>query len=286
MSRMKYDFKGKQITCFGTYKDLLSDIDELKKSKNFKTKVNEDQFFKYTTNDDHSHKSFAGGTWEDVTNLDNMDSFKKTLAEFKKNKLEEKITAKIDYSPRRRRALSEHDGDYDHDKQWEIKPFSNSRKEMLPITMVDVNVDMSINCGMGAKDINRYGALVWSIIQLVESLGIQANINIVNDCTNITNNSQDAKLTLQIKKAGQYISPVSLATCFQSVFFRRAIFAGMVMECESIGKDAHYGLGQPRVQRTDKHIWFEKGAIYTRAGGSFDAKEVEEAVMKLVRGGK
>ena len=247
-----------------------------------KNTTNQSLFNKYTNNNDINHIEFSGGKWEDVTNLNNMDSFKKTLGEFKKNRLEEKISAKIDYSPRRKRQLSEHDGDYDHDKRWEIKSFNNSKKEML---LIDVNVDMSINCSMSADAINSYGALVWSIIQLVESIGIQANVNIINDCSSVSDDI-DSKITLNIKKAGQYISPVALATCFQAVFFRRAIFSAMILCCENFKSNAYSSLGRPRVQRTDKYIWFKDGAIYTRAGGAFNAKEVEEAILKLVQKGK
>lgn len=276
---IQYKLEGKQITANGTYKGLLRDIEEKRKKGLNK---NNDDFQRFTTNEDHSHKSFAGGTWEDVTNLNNMNGFKKQLAEFKKHKLEEKIIAKLDYSPKRKRQLSEHDGDYDHDKRWDIKPFNNSKKEMLPISVVDINVDMSINCSMKADDINKYGALVWSIVQLTESLGIQANINIINDCTHLSSEGHAGLLTLQIKKAGEYISPVALATCFQSVFYRRVIFTGMVLECDEFNLKTSYGLGSPRVQRTDKHIWFDKGVIHTRAGGGFNAKEVEEAIVKMV----
>ncbi len=279
----------KQIVAKGTYTGLLKDI-ENKRNKEFKNSHNKTQFETYTTNEDSSHKEFAGGTWEDVTNLSNMESFKEQLKEFRKNKLEEKVMTRIDFSPKRKRNLSEHDGDYDHEKRYEIKPFSSSRKEMLPISVIDVNVDMSINCSMKAKDINKYGALVWSVIQMVESLGIQCNINVINDCTGIGskgNKYYDGKLSLVIKKAGEYISPVALATCFQAVFFRRAIFTGMVLECEeNDGIEVSYGLGSPRIQRTDKHIWFEKGCIYTRAGGAFDAKEVEEAIVTMITTGK
>lgn len=283
MQQLKMKKEGKQIIVTGSYRDLLKDIETMRKDS-WNNKQNKDQFQNYVTNNDRSHTRFAGGTWEDVTNLNNMAQFKRQLEEFKKNKLEEKITTKIDYSPKRRRFLSEHDGDYDHDKRWEIKSFNNSKKELLPISIIDINVDMSISAGTSAESINKYGALVWSVIQLVESLGIQANINVTNDCTNSTEKS-DTKLIYRIKKAGEYISPTALATTFQSVFFRRAMFAGMVLAADNFKERASYSLGSPRYIRTDKHIWFENGAIFTRSGGLFDVKEVEAAILKMVTKG-
>jgi hypothetical protein len=281
-TNIKYEIKDKEIIGTGTYKDLLRDIEDARK-RTWNTSDNRKQFETFTTNKDRNHSSFAGGSWEDVTNLKNMSSFKKQLEEFKRNKLEEQISTKIDYSPKRTRRLSEHDGDYDHDKQWDIKPFTNSKKELLPISVIDVNVDMSISAGMSSESINKYGALVWSIIQLIESLGIQANIYIKNEVNRIdSNGNYSSNLNYRIKKAGEYISPVALATCFQSVFFRRAMFSGMVLACDNNFKQACYSLGSPKVKRTDKHVWFENGAIYTRAGGSFNAKEVEESILKLV----
>ena len=150
---MKATKEGKQITVKGSYRDLLADVEAHKKIA-FKNSHNREEFERYSTSN-NSHSGFAGGEWEDVTSLKNMDSFKKALADFKKQKLEEKVKAKIDFNPKRKRSLSEHDGDWDYDKQWEIKPFSNSRKEMLPINVVDINVDMSISSGMRAEEINN-----------------------------------------------------------------------------------------------------------------------------------
>jgi hypothetical protein len=284
MSRLKYSREGKIINVVGSYRDLLLDIED-KRKDSFKHNFNKERFERYTTNNDKLHSSFAGGTWDDVTSLKNMDSFKKTLAEFQKNKLEEKVKARIDFSPKRKRSLSEHDGDWDFDKQWDIKPFSNSQKEMLPINVVDINVDMSISANMDAEAINKYGALVWSVIQIIESIGIQANIYVINECTGISNKSDD-RIQLCIKKAGEYISPISLATCFQSVFFRRAIFTGIVFAAEHYNEEVYGSLGSPKVAKTDKYILFEKGSIFTRPGGSFSAKEVEESVLQMLGKGK
>ena len=274
-----------EIIATGSYTGLLKDIDAAREKRDWKHSNNKQQIYEYSTNESSSHESFAGGKWEDVTNLRNMNDFKKQLQEFKKNRLEEKIIAKLDFNPKRKRSLSEHDGDYDHDKRWEIKPFNNSRKEMLPISVVDINVDMSISCGMSAEAINKYGTLVWSIVQLIESLGIQASIKIVNDSRNISSNT-DGKIILEIKKAGEYMSPVALATCFQSVFYRRVIFSGIVLQCEAFAKSTCSSLGSPKVPKENKHIYFANGAIYTRAGGTFDAKEVEEAIIKMVSKGR
>ena len=284
MSRLKYSKDGKVTNVVGSYRDLLLDIEDKRKGT-FAVKYNKECFEKYTSNIDKSHTSFAGGTWEDVTSLKNMDNFKKTLAEFQKNKLEEKVKARIDFSPKRKRSLSEHDGDWDFDKQWDIKPFSNSRKEMLPINVVDINVDMSISAGMSAEAINSYGALVWSVIQIIESIGIQANIYVINEGKGISDKSDD-RIQLCIKKAGEYISPISLATCFQSVFFRRAIFTGIVLAADHYNEEVYCSLGSPKVAKTDKYIWFEKGAIFTRPGGSFNAKEVEDSILQMLGKGK
>lgn len=280
-TNLKYKIEGNLTEVHGTYRDLLKDI-ELFRKEGFKSNRNRDEFSRFTTNKDSEHKGFSGGTWEDVTNLENMEDFKRVLADFKKNKLEEKVITKLDYSPKRKRKMCEHDGDYDHQRRWEIRPFVNSRREMAPITVVDVNVDFSISCGMGAEAINKYGALVWSIIQLVESLGIQCNIKVINESEGSTSCGKNSKLVYTLKKAGEYISPVALATCFQSVFYRRAIFAGIVMQAEMSGKKVAIGLGRPKHMKSDKYIWFKDGAIYTRPGGMFNEKEIIEAILTMV----
>lgn len=280
MSNIKYTLKDNELTGFGTYKGLLKDIEE-SKTRNWNNSFNQSEVNRFISNTDSSHTKFAGGTWEDVTNLKNLDGFKKQLKEMEKHKLREKVLTKLEFNPKRKRRLSEHDGDYDFDKRWEIKPFSNCRKEMLPMNVIDVNVDMSISAGTKSEDINKYGAIVWSLIQLIESLGIQCNINIINDVSGLSSD-MNSKLIFNIKKSGEYISPVALATCFQSVFFRRAIFAGMVLACDENKKQVCGGLGSPRTLRTSKHIWFENGAVYTKSGGLFNIDEVQQCIVDMV----
>jgi len=283
---IKCDNNAKTITCSGTYKDLLKDIADMREESKWNDRTNFKKFKIKVTNDDRSYKNFSGGEWEDVTNLKNLDPFKKQLNEFRKNKLEEKITTKIGYNQIRKRKLSEHDGDFDLDKQWEIKPFIHTKKDMLPMSVIDMNIDMSINSSMSSESINKYGVLIWSLIQLVESLGIQVKVNLINETTKLSYDDYGGNFIFNIKKSGEYISPIALATCFQSVFYRRAIFSGFIMACDKFKQTATDGLGYPKYQKSNRYIWFDKGAIYTKPGGQFDTDEIVDTISKTIKGEK
>lgn len=281
--KMKYNLEnnGKHMVGFGSYKDLVDDIEEMR-HKTLKNRANQDQFETFTKNGDRYHIEFSGGKWEDVMNVKNMDDFKKALSDFQKNRLEEKIIAKLDYSPKRKRKMSEHDGDYDIDKRWEITPFHSSKMERLPISVIDMNVDMTISAGMDAESINKYGTMVWSVIQLIETFGVQVNVNIIMEVNNLSTCGKSAKMVLNVKRAGQYVSPISLATCFTSVFYRRAMFTADLLVCEAFNVQACSSLGQCKYPSEKKNIWFDKGAIYTRPGAMFKATEIEECLIKMI----
>lgn len=276
--KYSYDADKRLVSVKGHYRDLLADIQASKDN----TKHNNDHIAKYLSNSGYDdYARFAGGTWDDITNLKNMDKFKKQLEDFRKHKLEEKIQKRVDFSVKRVRRTSEHDGDYDLQKRWEIKPFSSAHRSKVPISVVDFKVDFSISAAMSPEDINSYGAMVWSIIQLVETLGIQVNVTIVTEGVGIADNLDNQQEYI-IKKSGEYMSPVSLASTFQSTFYRRAIFSGIALCAENQGKHAWDSLGRPKYPNENRNLWYDKGTIYTRPGGQFKIEEVEKCVMEMI----
>lgn len=289
-NRMHYSLSkdGKDIISKGSYTELLLDLKDFQKNLLIPNQSgrNREYLEEYTGVNvlaSKEYEEFAGGTWNDVLNLKNLKQFQDQLTEFRKHKLEERISKKVDFSVKRVRRNSDYDGDYNHDKRWEIQPFSNAIRTKIPVSCVDVNVDMSISSGMRADDINAYGAMVWAIVQLLETIGINCNINIVKSSHSITEEENlGQKVFLKIKKSGEYISPVALATCFQSVFYRRAIFSNIVLAADSQNKTVTSYLGTPKKINVDKNLWYENGTLNTRPGGLFDINQVEECIYKMI----
>lgn len=293
MNKINYTVSGRQVIGKGTYKDLLADIKEYQDGKIVTQIPGNEKIHTYISSNNNDYSSFAGGNWNDVINLKNMKQFQNQLEEFRKHKLEEKIKSKLDFSSKRARKISEHDGDYDFEKRWEIKPFNNAIRMPVPISIVDIKVDFSISYAMSADDINKYGAMVWAVVQLIESLGIQCNINMIDDNLNIdskgggffggNNDSKyDLMFDLQIKKSGEYISPIALATCFQSVFYRRALFAGFVIGCEFLKVRSSDGIGRPREIKVNKNLWYDDGIVHTKPGGIFKVDDVVECIRNML----
>lgn len=160
-------------------------------------------------------------------------------------------------SKRRTRYLSEHDGEFDFDRRYDLNPFNATRIENNgALRVIDIDVEFSFNCSVGASKIAAYGALAWSIVDLIERAGIQVNLNLVQ----LLDQSQETKIdktvefstpnyivnTIQLKRAGEYVDTMQLARCFTPYFFRRCSFALFTAEAQARGRDTFYNLGYPK----------------------------------------
>jgi hypothetical protein len=204
-------------------------------------------------------------------------------AKLEKTALIQKLqTLSQDLNPRRKRRFSEHDGEWSYDRRYEIEPFQATYRAASPTRILEIEAHFSIAAFTGAREINRYGAIIWAINDLIEKAGVQTRIvgrwhtsNITDDC------SRDSNIEIEVKKPGQYVAPTLIATCFSSNFFRRAIFALDVASCDADGKRASCYLGQPIQQ--PKAIHFSKGVLTLSPkvmGGI--TPEMEAEILKAV----
>lgn len=206
---------------------------------------------------DTENDRFSGGSVqlvEDAINgkfdqspfLAARDQISKTLAELQTLT---SLTGK-----RRKRVVSEYDGDLNFERLYDIAPFDATRTENSGIARtIDVVVDFSFNCMVSAKAISEYGAVCWSVVDLLERSGIQCNVllefkaeqgaetKVETDAEKVTIRTQ----RLLVKRADQYQDPMDLARCFTSWFFRRILFTTSVICTDAQGLGASYGLGGP-----------------------------------------
>lgn len=154
---------------------------------------------------------------------------------------------------RRNRFQSEHDGDFDFDKRFEIKPFNSTVNKNNGIRrMVKVNVDFSFNCGISAEEIERYGIRVWSIIDIIESQGICCEVNYMWHSTGTYFPKESAndqykhrqKTIINIKRSDEYVDIKKIARAFTPWFFRRLLFAMDSFIGDSINEKVCTGLGK------------------------------------------
>ena len=197
---------------------------------------------KITRTDD----DFAGGTQTDLyaafEGKINLLPYQKALEKMS----DLNIKAGFSESRKRKRVMSDLEGDWDIDKRWEIAPFNSAIKKNMPITSVKINCDFSIPASINSADIMDYAALCWSVISRVESQGISSEVNLVNISKNMDYNStHNLYMIYNIKKAGTYQDLNSMARFFSCNFYRRAIFQIMDEIPKFYKKTACVGLGTP-----------------------------------------
>jgi hypothetical protein len=236
-------------TCAVTQSSVGAVFDMFTQSPNIKTELNEYQF-----NERHDGDSrFCGGTKEQFIamgrgELDQAAFLKarKTIAaQMRELNTEELFTAR-----KRERFYSEHDGEFDRDRLFEIRPFASTRILNNGIVRtLDVSIDFSFHCGVTAAAINRYGAMAWSIVDLIESNGIQCSLTIQVQGYGFERgkdsfNSQ--KILINVKRPGDYVDSLTLARCFTTQFYRRGVFTLYVAACDRFEQEAPHSLGTPR----------------------------------------
>lgn len=156
---------------------------------------------------------------------------------------------------KRSRYLSEHDGEFDFDRQFDLAPFNATRPETGGVQRVlDINVDFTFNGGVTTSEIEEYGALAWAIVELVERAGIQVNLNIVTQLNQLAgaavvekgglrSDLVDTKTIVNIKKAGDYSDALSIVRCFTPWFYRRIIWSTWCVATQARGLDTTGSLG-------------------------------------------
>lgn len=185
-----------------------------------------------------------------------------------RTKLEEKLAP---VGRIRKRVMSEHDGEWIQERQWELTPFANTRREtggILPT--LRILADFSFRSGVEGRDIAKYGAFCWAITNALESSGITCEIVLQN--TSYMNwgksGENKARVRIKVKEAGEYVDTQNIAQCFTAAFYRRGIFVLKRLFGDSLGTKVQSSLagsdpdsstpvvspGQVFLRREDSHL--------------------------------
>lgn len=152
-----------------------------------------------------------------------------------RTKLEEKLEP---VARTRKRVMSEHDGEWIQERQWELTPFANTRREtggILPT--LRILADFSFRSGVDGRDIAKYGAFCWAITDALESSGITCEVILQNTSYMNWGKSGENKtrVRIKVKEAGEYIDTQNIAQCFTAAFYRRGIFVLKRLFGDSLG---------------------------------------------------
>lgn len=74
----------------------------------------------------------------------------------------------------------------------------------------------------------------------------------------------------------------NIETCFQSVFYRRVIFANTVLVADSQNKAVNSFLGIHKTIKVSENLWYKDGTLNTKPGGIFSIEEVEKCIQSMI----
>lgn len=150
---------------------------------------------------------------------------------------------------RRVRRMSEHDGEWDYARRFEVAPFQNSRREINGMArVVDVEVCFQFCAGREKKDINKFGALAFAVIDAIEKTGVSTNLTnsyYTEGLVSGGGRKTASKVTMEVKRSGEYLDESLLARCYTVEAYRRCIFSLAVASCDAHEKTVESGLGRP-----------------------------------------
>ncbi len=253
---------------------MVDGIDEIKRAAS----INGDEIVSQLTSNDDG--GFKGGTYgELVSALQgqlSMKAYQGAYDKYQKSGMIERIQSRIeDVAPRRKRIYSDHEGDWDYERRFEDEQFVGLTKSSGAARAIDIKCNFGIHCGVGAEQINSYGALIWAVSQLIEQAGIQTRIIYHIPCEGQNEDRDiDSSIEIELKAAEEYIAPSLLAAVFTSNFYRRVGFALDVSAAEAASQRGHYALGRPF--RNPNPVMFLDGALHLGA----DSTGCETAVLE------
>lgn len=271
---MKYVNKHKGVTLQGTPNELLEDF-------NTPLKLNSLNMLNMSmTKDSPSAREFCGGTLKEVKTPPDMTVFRKTLSDLLENPDLKVLRPGVSVTVARRRVKSEYDGDYDLDKRWDTKPFNNTERSDVTMPHITILANMSVYARYSSDQISEYGALIWAIIQFLESRGIRVSVRSVFH--SVQSKDFTATVDIDVKTSTKYTSPEAIAHVFTSNYIRRVMFKGLLSACEHGKLTADDGLGQPIMEKTP--VKYSDGILTLGIGALNRYTEVSNELTKLMKG--
>lgn len=262
-------------------------IELLEKIPKFKLYSNYKKWEQVVRSNDTDEVDFAGGTFEEALEIGNVDYFNSMRERLEKQDMHRKIIPDFLLNRKRRRVKSEVDGDYNYDERWALFPYSTAKKQYLPLPALRLVADFGIHCGYSSDQINAFGAVMWSLSQMLESIGVSTEVVIRATTEGLHHEEKKQStfvLTLVVKHAGEYLSPIAMTTCFRSVFFRRAMFNLDIMAADFVGAEVANGLGRPK--KSVKLIGYSDGELTMEVDVVDCLDEIRKKIEEIFTGGR
>jgi hypothetical protein len=220
---------------------------------------------------------------------DTIHHNKFVLQDFFQNKWHGKLRSDLSFinfkSKKRKRNLSEHDGDFDFDRVWDVKLFNSTRTEPFDNRVI-VDISMNISSWFSPNDIREYGILCFHVVNFIEENGFVCDINLVSECDGMYHQHPKNYTKINIKESDQYQDNIGICKYFTDWFFRRCMFN---MWChygmeKNLSMDS--GLGRPAHSDTkgDKGYLYIAPMTVSQISGQMNFDAIKQAVEKVLGG--
>ena len=203
--------------------------------------------------------NFKGGYFGDI--------FTDVIIETKKN---------LDVKPvqnlvnKRKRFLSEHDGDYVHERRYDINFMESARLEKVQCNnLIKINACGSFDYNVDASKINDYAKEICELVNFFEAQGRSVELNLTYKLSDLysSRSSGVMKAFITVKRPDLYLSKADIYRAFSSVFKRHIGFCVNTLMADVNGEYVDEGLGSPLVQNDHFEITDDEINIH---GMTFD----------------
>lgn len=195
---------------------------------------------------------FAGGTFQDLISWDtDFSQFNDTLKKISQDKLWQQVQKRLGETTTRKRAKSEHDGEWSYDNRFDIKPFYRRTQSKQVTRIVRLYAESGFSFDVSTKTINAYGAFVAAVINMLEKHGVMVDFYIRYTSKNFIEPARSNPpqsflfIEMKVKSSDEYLPPQKILKAISSNWYRRAGFCSIVLAAEAINKTATIGLGPP-----------------------------------------
>lgn len=292
-SMLQHRIEGTKIIVTGTLADAatLAKSKELPSFGNNKankktakiTEHNAEKWNHYIANDDNY---WCDGSYQDlikrVTGNVDMKPYERALySDTIAKSVSRTMSAAFKPMPKRKRVMSEYDGDYQHDRRFDIAPFILAKREAVPARTITLRCFFAAPGSVNGDEITRFGTVIWAICQTIEKSGIPVKVTWVkrNERMSDSTKVNKSEIELTLKDFGQYLSPSILAAVFSGVFYRR-IGLALICAAAELAKVAVCGsLGTPVAP---SGFTYEHGVV-NLSMGALDAGRVDELIETIKR---
>lgn len=153
-------------------------------------------------------------------------------------------------SVKRRNIRDEFDGeclDLEHALHSE-RPYTSRRRILSTQPRMTLNVYIGANCFVDSDTLDKYGRILWALVQTIEQYGVFVEINTIDATERFHNEYKGdkrpkAEIITRVKNSDEYLAPSTLANYLSCNYFRRVTFAQICMAASCAGHTVDYALG-------------------------------------------